>query len=169
MAIFKQKEFSSPSTKAIFRTKQAGNVVKSALKLAPKKSNVQVAREAIQLRNNLRNNLQPAAIKGRALDTAIGVVKKAETIKYYPGRAVNKGVRLLAENPAGVVTYVATAPLPVPSLIVSGAVNKAANKLPPYREVTQKLGKAWRNSAISRKIDGITGYDLSRFAQMVPM
>lgn len=165
MAIFKQKEFSSPSTKAIFRTKQAGNVVKSALKLAPKKSNVQVAREAIQL----RNNLQPAAIKGKALDTAIGVVKKAETLMYQPGRAVNKGVGFLAENPAGAVTYVATAPLPVPSLIVSGAVNKAANKIPAYGRVTRKLGNAWRNSAISRKIDGITGYDLSRFAQMVPM
>ena len=42
-------------------------------------------------------------------------------------------------------------------------------EVPIYRKVTKKLGDAWRNSSVSKRLDGITGYDLSRFAQMVPM
>lgn len=153
MAIFKQKEFSSPSTKVIFRTKQAGNAVKSALKLAPKKSNVRVAREAIQLRKNL-----PAAIKGRALDTAIGVVKKAETFKYYPGRAVDSALEGILSRPAGVAAYGATAMLPVPSSLIAIGVETGARQHPGYNKLTSRLVEGYQKSGIPEKLKRITGY-----------
>lgn len=165
MITFKQKEFSPKSTKVIFKAKQAGNAVKSALKLAPKKTNMQLAREAIQTRNGLK----PAAIKGKALDTAIGAAKKIESAMYQPGRAASRGIELVAQNPAAAVTYVATAPLPVPSAIISGAVNKAADKVPAYKRMANKLGNAWRNSKASRRLGNISGYDISRYAQMIPI
>ena len=168
MITFKQKEFSPKSTKVIFKAKQAGNAVKSALKLAPRKSNVQVAREAIQL----RNNLQPAAIKGRALDTAIGAVKKVETAMYQPGHVANQAIEFAATKPAAAATYgVWMGKIPYIPGTTAAAVTaeKVAQKVPVYRKVTKKLGDAWRNSSVSKRLDGITGYDLSRFAQMVPM
>ena len=152
MVTFKQKEFSPKSTKVIFRAKQAGNAVKSALKLAPEKSKTQLARETIKLKNNLK----PEAVKGKIVGKVLDVSRKVETAMYQPGHTVNKGIELVAKNPAAAVTYVATAPLPVPSAVISGAVNKVARKVPAYERVSKKLGDAWTNSKISKRLDRVT-------------
>ena len=165
MVTFKQKEFSPKSTKVIFKAKQAGNAVKSALKLAPEKSKTQLARETIKLKNNLK----PEAVKGKIVGKVLDVSRKVETAMYQPGHTVNKGIELVAKNPAAAVTYVATAPLPVPSAVISGAVNKVASKVPAYERVSKKLGDAWKNSKISTRLDRVTGMDISRYAQMIPI
>lgn len=165
MVTFKQKEFSPKSTKVIFKAKQAGNAVKSALKLAPEKSKTQLARETIKLKNNLK----PDAVKGKIVGKVLDVSRKVETAMYQPGHTVNKGIELVAKNPAAAVTYVATAPLPVPSAVISGAVNKVASKVPAYERVSKKLGDSWKNSKISKRLDRVTGMDISRYAQMIPI
>lgn len=168
MVTFKQKEFSPRTTKVIFKAKQAGNAIKGALRIAPKKSKVQVAREAVQLRNSLK----PEAIKGRALNTALSAVKKVETAMYQPGHVANQAIEFAATKPAAAATYgVWMGKIPYVPGTTAAAVTaeKVAQKVPVYRKVTKKLGDAWRNSSVSKRLDGITGYDLSRFAQMVPM
>ena len=49
------------------------------------------------------------------------------------------------------------------------AAETVAQKIPAYKRVTGKLGSAWRNSKVAAKLDGITGYDLSKAAQMIPI
>lgn len=164
MIVLRQKQYSTKTTQTIFKLKSAGNRVAKAI-TGSGKSKVQLARESIKTREALR----PANIKGKLIGAALETSRKVEEAVYRPGHAVSKGIGLVANNPAAAVTYVATAPLPVPSAIVSGAVNKAAKKVPAYTRVTHKLGEAWKNSKASKRLEGVTGYDLSRFANMVPM
>lgn len=145
MVIFKQKDFSSLGTKALYGVKQTANKVSSAVKRTPSKSRTAVMRDTIKLRD--------------------GIVKAT----YYPGEVINKGVELVAKNPAAAVTYVATAPLPVPSTIISGAVNKVANKIPSYGHATQKLGNAWNKSKASERIKKVTTEDISKFTRSIPL
>lgn len=156
MTTFKQKEFSSPATRVIFRAKQAGNGVKSAMKLTPKKTKVQLARETITLKNS-------------ALDKAARIKTAIETASVAPGQAVSSGVETFVRNPAYTATYVATAPLPVPSMVVSDVVNRVAKKVPAYTRATSRLGDAWRNSKAANKLSGITSDKVNRFVNMIPL
>ena len=156
MITFKQKEFSSPATRVIFRAKQAGNGVKSAMKLAPKKTKVQLARETITLKNS-------------ALDKAARIKTAIETASVSPGQAVSNGIETFVRNPAYAATYVATAPLPVPSMVVGDVANRVAKKIPVYTRVTGKLGDAWRNSKVANRLSGVTSDKVNRFVNMIPL
>ena len=117
----------------------------------------------------MRESLRPENIKGKVIGAALNTSRKIEEAIYRPGHAASKGIEVVAKNPAAAVTYVATAPLPVPSAVISGAVNKVANKVPAYTRATTRLGEAWTKSKAANKLSGITGYDVSRAIQMIPI
>lgn len=145
MAIFKQKEFSSLPTKTIFKSKQLGNKVTSALKLAPKKGKIQIARESI----NLKNNLRPSAIKSAA-----------RNVMEKPGHYINRGVEYALSSPAGAAAYGATAVLPVPSSLIAIGVETGARRIPGYEKLTRKVVDGYRKSGIPEKLNTVTGYGI---------
>ena len=147
MAIFKQKEFSSPGTKALYRVKQVANTVGSAVKRVPGKSRTAVMRDTIKLRNN--------------------IVKKA----YYPGEAANDLMNFVVTKPVAAATagaWMSTIPYVPGTMTAATALEAGARQLPPYRRVTEKLGNAWKKSNASKSVKQITAADLSKFAQSIP-
>jgi hypothetical protein len=165
MIVLRQKQYSTKTTQALYKFKAAGNAIKSGVFKGAGKSKTQLAREAI----NMRESLRPSNIKGKVIGAALNTSRKIEEAIYRPGHVASKGIELVAKNPAAAITYVATAPLPVPSAVVSGAVNKIANKVPAYTRATTRLGEAWKKSKMANRLSGITGYDVSRAVQMIPI
>ena len=156
MVTFKQKEFSPKTTKIIFKAKQAGNAIKGVVTRAPKKSNMQVAREAIKVRESLR----PDAIKGKAISAVLDAGRKVETAIYQPGHVANRGIEFVATKPAAAATYgVWMGKIPYVPGTTSAAigVEKVAQKIPAYKKITKRLGDAWRNSSVARKLDNVSG------------
>lgn len=168
MVTFKQKEFSPKSTKVIFKAKQAGNAVKSALKIAPGKSKTQLARETVKLKNNLK----PEAVKGKIIGKVLDASRKVETAVYQPGRTASRAIEFAATKPAAAVTYGAwmgKIPYVPGTTTASIAVEKVAQKIPVYQRVTKKLGNAWRNSQASKRLSSISNYDMNQFISMIPI
>lgn len=148
MAIFKQKEFSSLGTKALYGVKQTANKVSSAVKRTPSKSRTAVMRDTIKLRNN--------------------IVKTA----YYPGEAINKGIEFAATKPVAAATagaWMSTIPYVPGTTAAATAAETVAQGVPAYRRVTKKLGNAWNNSNASKRIKRITAEDIGRFTRSIPL
>ena len=150
MAIFKQKEFSSLGTKALYGVKQTANKVGSAVKRVPSKSRTAVMRDTIKLKNN--------------------IVKAA----YYPGEAINKGIEFAATKPVAAATagaWMSTIPYVPGTTTAAVTAETVARKIVPgYSDATNKLGNAWRNSNVSKSIkNNITAAKLSELAQSIPL
>lgn len=148
MAIFKQKDFSSLGTKALYGVKQTANKVSSVVKRAPSKSRTAVMRDTIKLRN--------------------GIVKAT----YFPGEVINKGIEFAATKPAAAATagaWMSTIPYVPGTTTAAATVETVAQKIPAYRRVTKKLGNAWNNSKASERIKKVTAEDISRFTRSIPL
>jgi hypothetical protein len=148
MAIFKQKEFSSLGTKALYGVKQTANKVSSVVKRAPSKSRTAVMRDTIKLRN--------------------GIVKAT----YFPGEVINKGIEFAATKPAAAATagaWMSTIPYVPGTTTAAATVETVAQKIPAYRKVTERLGNAWKNSKASERIKKVTAEDLNKFIQGMPL
>ncbi len=148
MAIFKQKEFSSLGTKALYGVKQTANKVSSAVKRVPSKSRTAVMRDTIKLRNS--------------------IVKTA----YYPGEAINKGIEFVATKPAAAATagaWMSTIPYVPGTTTAAATAETVARKIPAYRNATEKLGKAWNKSKASERIKKVTAADINNFTRSIPL
>lgn len=165
MIIFKQKEFSSPKTKAIYTVVQTGNKIKGAFggKVAPV---IQQKRKSIAI----SRGTDPKAVVGKALSKAQDVSRKVETAMYFPGRTANEGIKKVVENPIAVGGAIVTAPIPAPTSPIAIAAETALKKKSKnYRMATEKLGKRWKNSKLSKKLDDLTAYDIDKYIRMVPI
>lgn len=168
MIVLRQKRYSTKTTQAIYKFKTAGNAIKSKVIKGAGKSKTQLAREAI----NLRESMRPENIKGRAIGAALNTSRKIEDAIYRPGHAANKGIEFAVTKPVAATTYgVWMGKIPYVPGTTSAAIaaETVAQKIPAYKKITGKLGSAWRNSKVAAKLDGITGYDLSKAAQMIPI
>lgn len=149
MAIFKQKEFSSLGTKALYGVKQAANKVSSAVKRVPRRPRTDVMRDTIKLRNN--------------------IVKTA----YYPGAAANDLMNFVVTKPVAAATagaWMSTIPyVPGTTTAAVTAETVARKIIPGYPKATEKLGNAWKNSKTSKIVKGITIGDVHKFTQNLPL
>lgn len=148
MAIFKQKEFSSLGTKALYGVKQTANKVGSAVKRVPSKSITAVMRDTIKLKNN--------------------IVKAA----YYPGEAINRGIELAVTKPAAAATagaWMSTIPYVPGTTTAAVTAETVARKIPAYRKATEKLGNAWKKSKASERVKRVTAADIGKLVQGFPL
>ena len=148
MAIFKQKEFSSLGTKALYGVKQTANKVGSAVKRVPGDSKTAVMRKTIDLRNNL--------------------VKKM----YYPGEAANDLMTFVVEKPVAAATagaWMSTIPYVPGTTTAAVTAETVARKIPAYRKATEKLGNAWKKSKASERVKRVTAADIGKLVQGFPL
>lgn len=169
MIILRKKLYSAPTTKVMFKMKQAGNSLKLG---ATRKTREQLMRETITQKNNLQTAKQKAVMKKeelkmKALDKAVDYAKKAESSMYNPGHAVNKAVGEVVSRPVQVA--VSLSPIPTSTATIAPFAEKGARKFKAYARVTDKLKNRWSNSSFAKKLDRVTMNDVSNFVNTVPI
>lgn len=168
MIILRQKEYSSPATKILFRTKQAKSAVDTGLMKANQKIKklflkpntvasfvnerpvIKPSRQSIMRDTIKRKN----AIKGGLKEKAINTTKKAEDAVNYlkthtPGNMAADGVGRFVESPIASTATVATFP------ITGGILEGAAKRSSGYRHATEYLGKKYKSSKAPSVVSGV--------------
>lgn len=131
MIKFRQKEYSSFSTKVLFRKNQLGNIgtkIKDKLPLTKKTalSRVGVMRKTIDQKNKIKY------AKNLALTE--------------PGTAMKNTIATVVENPV----TIASAPTPLPTIIVNKVEKDGLKRIKPYDKVTKTMGEAVRKVGTHR-------------------
>lgn len=170
MIIYRQRLFSSKKTKIVHGTLKIADNIKHAVIRAPKKSKAKLAREAIEIS---KDRLTKEGIKRAAVNKVVKSANAVKSAAYFPGHTVNKGIDFAVSSPVGAATQVgmmAVSPLGVaqPGTTAAGLGTEfIAKKIPAYKKITDKMGSAWRNSKLSRAIDGINTEHLTTLARQV--